>query len=60
MAKLPNDAAVAELDNWLAVGDETAVERMIGDGRGVSPQRHGAYHALLRLGPERRSNVSAV
>lgn len=52
VAKLPNDAAVAELDNWLAVGDETAVERMIAAMAEVSPpQRHGAYHALLRLGP---------
>jgi hypothetical protein len=52
-ADIPDGLAEAELDNWLASSDETAVERLIEAMVVVSPlERHGGYHALLRLGPE--------
>lgn len=53
VAKLPDDAAAAELDHWLGSHDGSAVDGLIGAMAKVSPpQRHAAYHALLRLGPD--------
>ena len=54
VAKLPNDAAVAELDNWLAAGDETAMQRMIGAMAEVSPPQRLPRAAPPRSGQRHR------